>query len=367
MSMNDQVAAPNSSPQRRAGVGRRIAKAGLFLLWNVVIIVVLLEIICRVGIITNPAYERRQKLRSATGSFKVMILGDSFTVDRGGTACQLLADDLRKRGFGVLNMGREGFGPGNYLDALETQGPDYAPDLILVNYYAGNDLTDTLFGQAKDNSRRDRIKRIVNVLYVGELILQIRARLAQSARLASTQQVIQESGGRLDSTLSPFLVELARFYPDYLITNLLMENEDAARAWASNQAYLLRLKQIAKKLGSRLVIAGFPSTVQVSESHKDFYTNIGFRYDARLATTRESQDRLASWCQREAITFIDLLPEFRSAQPREFYLPTDDHWNSDGNVFAYQVLRDHLAAEKAIPESAGKTAVPALPVAGRTE
>jgi hypothetical protein len=156
--------------------------------------------------------------------------------------------------------------------------------------------------------------------------------------------------------LNPFLVELAGFYPDYLMTNLLMENNDAKHAWELNQTVLGQMKQTANKFGARLVIAVFPSTLQVNESHIPFYTKIGFHYDARIADSRRPQDAVASWSQRESVPCIDLLPSFRSSQPHEYYLTNDDHWNGDGNQLAYRVLRENLEAEKVLPQPRSQAA-----------
>jgi len=350
LSMNEQPSGLSVASPRRISFRRRVVKLGLFLVWNAIIVFLLLELVCRFGLIKNPAHERSQKIRAAAGSFKVMVLGDSFSLEREGTVCQLLASDLRQRGFGVLNMGVEGTGPINYLQNLETYGRDYHPNLILVNYYVGNDLTDTLFGEARRSGWKESVKRVIKWSYLGELVMQVRAQYAQRVRLAPVVQSIHDSRGSLPDTLNPFLVELARFYPDYLITNLLMENDDAKRAWALNETVLGQMKQAASKSGARLVIAVFPSTLQVNESHVPFYTNIGFRYDAHIADSRKPQETIASWCERESVLCLDLLPAFRSAQPHEYYLTNDDHWNDDGNRLAYQVLSERTKAEKVWPE-----------------
>jgi hypothetical protein len=53
-----------------------------------------------------------------------------------------------------------GEGPSYYLDRLTLYGDMVRPRLVLVNYFAGNDLTDTMYELAP----RGRAKRLVKRL-----------------------------------------------------------------------------------------------------------------------------------------------------------------------------------------------------------
>jgi hypothetical protein len=81
------------------------------------------------------------------GTLRVLLLGDShtagFEVDQDKMYASVLEQSLRQRGIRaeVLNAGISGFGTAEELAFLENEGMRYAPDVIVVAFFA-NDYSD---------------------------------------------------------------------------------------------------------------------------------------------------------------------------------------------------------------------------------
>jgi hypothetical protein len=96
----------------------------------------------RVGIVENPRFDRRQlqgKVNHHT--YKLLVIGDSFFLPKSllGT---LLSRDLGSYDVAVLNAATSGTGPFEYLEEMKTVGTEFKPDVVLLSYYVGNDLTN---------------------------------------------------------------------------------------------------------------------------------------------------------------------------------------------------------------------------------
>ncbi len=93
--------------------------------------------------------DRERTLEKPAGVFRIAVLGDSFTeargVDMDKTFTALAENYLRscpgfKGGVEVLNFGVSGYGTGQELLELEKKVWQFDPDLILLQFFAGNDL-----------------------------------------------------------------------------------------------------------------------------------------------------------------------------------------------------------------------------------
>ena len=75
---------------------------------------------------------------------QILVLGDSFMNHwhSGDSVYELLLKDLEPYRVEILNTAAGGRGPSDYLNLLRRHGPRFRPDLILLSYYVGNDLTN---------------------------------------------------------------------------------------------------------------------------------------------------------------------------------------------------------------------------------
>lgn len=310
----------------------------LYLLYLVAFVGVVLELACRLGLLPNNAYTIHANLDRRKGETNVVVLGDSFSLETPVSASTLLRQHLGERGVATLNLAGGGYGPRNYLYQLRTYGLDYSPRIILLNYYVGNDLSDTMYDrQARVPLKRWASEWLRRSYFLG-FVLDTRGLRIELARLREAEQKLKQATVAT-KPFNPLLFELAKAHPDYITINLLMESEAAMQAWAVNQGILRTIEALGKQHKARVLLTIFPATTQVNQSHLEFYRSMGFVVDQRTLTENKPQDLLNSLCKAEQWDCLDLLPAFRrEGRDHTLYLVNDDHWDADGNALAYREM-----------------------------
>lgn len=96
--------------------------------------------------------DRERSFRKPSGVIRIAVLGDSFTearqVDLKDTFCAVLEKELRSRGMPggsdveVLNFGISGHGTSQQLLSLRQRVWPFQPDIVLLAFYTGNDVSD---------------------------------------------------------------------------------------------------------------------------------------------------------------------------------------------------------------------------------
>jgi len=100
-----------------------------------------------IGRTNSSGFRDRERTRErASAASRIVALGDSFTWGAGitydDTFVTLLEQKLQAEqpGAEVMNLGASGFQPDEYLSVLTWHGLQYHPDLVLMNFYIGNDF-----------------------------------------------------------------------------------------------------------------------------------------------------------------------------------------------------------------------------------
>jgi hypothetical protein len=313
---------------------------------------------------------------------RMLVVGDSF-LDRWPID-HCLRGDLQaycdRRNIGLNNAAGSGYGPVEYHERITTLAPTFRPGLVLIFFYAGNDLTDVI-NRPGGVPRSGQQASVFN-LNVDRWSAPILALIETPAyaRTAPAQTAAQPSGQPPDAGVPPLeafnwqifqhygidpeLIELARQrlrYPndvesgyvnphllgtalrdrDYIVDNILMESERARIIWDEIRRLLLESFVAARANGADVCLVVIPSTVQVNRSHYDFYRRCTFTVDERLLDSRRPQDALAELCRDAAVPIVDLLPAFRVSSG-ELYFLNDDHLNQAGHELAFKVLREQF-------------------------
>ena len=98
----------------------------------------------------NTGLREPEPRQRKTNTFRILCLGDSFTFGQGVGNREawpyLLEKELkkkfRKRDIQVVNAGVPGYGTDEELEVLRLRGPEYRPDLVVTQFFAGNDFDD---------------------------------------------------------------------------------------------------------------------------------------------------------------------------------------------------------------------------------
>jgi hypothetical protein len=322
-----------------------------------------LEFILRVGIVENPRFDRRQIQGKVNHhKYKLLVVGDSFIVPKSLLG-RLLPHDLGFYDVAVLNAATGGTGPFEYLEEMKTVGTEFKPDVVLLSYYAGNDLTNVQnhpkfkpFRQ-RDNQTGVAInssssRPFFRHLYLYHYLL----RSSQIVRRRFFNYEEMEAAGippdliedAKTSKINPWLLKLALDQKNYFLDNLLMETDENMRAWRKAKELLTEVHEICTRHNSQLVMIVFPASVQVNESHFEFLKRLRFNMDDRTLNSAKPQRLLLEFCRERNVRCLDVLPSFRARRSEEFYRDKDDHFNEAGNRLAETLIVEFILKNTAI-------------------
>ena len=258
----------------------------------------------------------------------------------------LLANALTANDIGVLNLAHPGASPIYHLEKLKEFGGLFGPDVILLNYYVGNDLTDTrryVNRGRGTKSLKDRIRGTLTKLYLFHVWVEVKTNYANRRRLSRVEESLdKESGARAD-ILNPFLYELVSANPEQIVESLAVPpSAEIEQLWEVNKEVLLDIKKASEQLDARLIVCVFPHSAQVNLDHYAFLRGIGFTLDEQFLHAARPQELMAEFSRENGVECFDLLPRFRENRDRRFYLENDDHWNEQGNAFAFELIKEYL-------------------------
>ena len=204
---------------------------------------------------------------------KLLILGDSF-FDRRTELNDLLVEKLTPRRYEVLNLAMSGMGPVEYLWELQAYGRAFGPNIVILSYYIGNDLTDVQYkGEAlvsQDTGVKARLRPIIRSLHIYHFFKEKREALRM--RRLDVELIrahgVDEKWIELASQreINPFLLELAIAHPRYLLDNVLIDTEANMEAWKMIETSLDRIDALCHEIGAELRIVIFPRSIQIDDS-----------------------------------------------------------------------------------------------------
>ncbi len=302
---------------------------------------------------------------------RILLLGDSQLSWWNLDHC--LHEDIRwfcnDHNIGYVNASKGGNGPIEYLDRVQAIGPDYRPQLIILFYYAGNDLTDVMY-RANQRPKEPGLHWIKQLEYTNEAFEKAREfdpfdnrpnlEAEQRQEILRKYDFDWEEFKRqgIDSTLisyaknrlyypgkigpeyvNPHILVMGSWKPNYLYDNNKIDSPESQNAWRVVEEKLDDVRAVSESIGADLKVVCIPSTVQVDSSHYDFYRKIKFRVGSDLHSAKAPQERLATWANRTGVDYIDLLPIFKAyGNTTELYFENDDHLSEKGHSLAFQQI-----------------------------
>lgn len=300
------------------------------------------------------------------GRFRILALGDSFTyglVPYPDNVMTLLETHLRAacpgRDLDVLNFGIGGAGVRDYRTIVTLTLATYEPDLVLVNFYAGNDGPD-LYRLVHEGPRRRR-----SILHASRLWTFGRnaLRVWRGVHDLGTVRAARPAPGRVprggtpvdpahhvdprDPALAgPVFTEAAFAAVQAVDLRRLYRPQDPAvveRAWRPVLADLEAIRAEVLRPGRRLALVIYPSALQVYPERLTPLVETLRSRPRYAALSADALDpplpnrQLAAYCQQAGLPCTDLTPAFAEARgvPGEpLYKKRDGHWTIRGNHVA---------------------------------
>jgi hypothetical protein len=261
---------------------------------------------------------------------RVVMLGDSFaaglSVDFDRTFPQICKRLLNEGGgdWDVMSLAVAGFGTAQELLAFEQFGRAFEPQVVVLNFFAGNDISD-------NSPELSTALRPYFVVRDGRLV----ATPASESRRALTGWLNEHS--RLYTWQKRQTQKIERVVKkDVVIDPVLrvfLSQTDAAmeRAWGVTEALILRLRGEVEAGGGRLLVSYIPFADEVNA---DWWDET-IRRSRPLADAQWSLDRpstrLAEFCRRNGIAFVSVRDAFRHEDGEErLYFP-HGHFNERGH------------------------------------
>jgi len=212
----------------------------------------------------------------------------------------------------VLNCGTNGYGTANALGLLQDIGPQLAPDLVLLGFYA-NDFSDNLAGinaysvkdgylfdersqrywQARPLLRRSHLIRLINRVWDG-----IRVRWF----------------GGLPQGRAGWNFDL----------------DDLRKGGALSAALIIQMRDLSRQIGARFAVVWLPAPELVRSTKR----KIPIRWQLRAAVSSAG------------IPSIDLLAPVRQLRRwRNLYIPKDSHLSAEGHAFVGRLVSQFIESE----------------------
>lgn len=289
--------------------------------------------------LNTKGYKDKEFERKDSRTYRIVGIGDSFTF--GVTpypnnfltiAEEQINAGLPEKRTELYNMGIPGIGPPDYLSVLKGEAFEWQPDMVLVNFFVGNDF--------QNSSRSSRKKMMHTLSYTGTLIYSIYKILTKTDQ-NFREEYLQGIQNYCDScrtlTTEEYLkLQTARSYI-FDANNTYFESDLSDAVF-----YLEKMKSECSKTNTDMIVCIIPD-----ESQVNFDLQNAIRRRLKVSNHEVDWDnsrpnrRLSEELKKRGIYSIDLLPVFTAFKDSVAYVPQDSHWN----IFGNRLGGEHIARE----------------------
>ncbi len=280
-----------------------------------------------VSVRINEAGLRGKALRALQkNSVRLLCLGDSLTWGWGTNddeAYPALLERLLQSRYPlldvqVLNAGVSGYGTDEELGLLKKRGTHLKPNLVIVQFFPGNDFDDNRLPANRSTEIRDGM--LYEVLQPGEQKRPIWLRVVNwLKRKSHLAYLVSERVGYLvmRAGLSPQLERLS--------SGEYFTEDDGRRA----TDLLVEISRVAERLGAKTLFVFAPDKLQLLSRAMN---------PLRAATVVQVAALEAG------VPWVDLTPELvRRGDFDEIYFVEDGHWTPKGHEQVAQVLTERIS------------------------
>jgi len=320
----------------------------------------------------NPAGQRgpSHPYRRNPGKRRVAVLGDSQTWGDGVADDETFVALLDRADTEVLSFATPGWGTDQQLLALDNDAARYAPDVVVLALFIGNDLSDNLnrgtFQYPKPYFTIDTGDRLVlhgvPVPYSSALhgLIEVyRGLMRHSALLNAIAETTRKDWSAR--------TEAREAEPSVALYNSLYVAEPTAedqRRFAMTSRLLLEFVRHARAIGAEPVVLIIPELWQV-----EVFNDAGRRAALKQigAQFRRPQRMFRELLEGEGVDVVDALPALARATRRSratggthTYYPEWRHLNAHGHAAIARLLASRLGVRRR-PVPAGSAAAADAP------
>jgi hypothetical protein len=303
------------------------------------------------------------------GVARIALLGDSLAWGWGVSADAMLSEQLEAlTGAEVVNMAHVATGTGHQWLLLKEKGLAFAPDVVLLAFFVGNDYRNNLDRKSKlpqFTLRDDGGIEVGNVpvprplsARVSELLKRVSLSYFFIGYHFEVLRTAFQSGsgwlGDLSRALSTDEGDGGAWYGEFVDIYRAMPTPEMQRGYDLTEALIREIRAVADAHGIRLLLAVIPDRFQIEDDAwvalvEEVEEDHGPALD-RMRPTRTCLEISA----RAGVDTVDLFPALRAAEATgPVHFPGDIHWNGRGHQVAAQAIHHALAARGWTPSRAG--------------
>ncbi len=303
-------------------------------------------------------------LAKPAGTYRIVVLGDSYSeamqVEREQAYWALLPSRLeacnfaRGKAIEVLNFGVSGYGTAQQLLALQARAAAYRPDLVLLQFTNGNDVSDNSLALDDNKTRPFFVAGGDGRLELDKSFLQG----AEFRRITSwPHETLRELS---DSSRVLQLLRAAKRIS--LVTHAQADgveqgmeavvlapprDERWEQAWRITEKLMLEIHRHAHRLGARFLVFTVPYAIQV---HPEREVRQALQAKLGVPDLFYPDRRIEALAKRAGIDAVALAPRMqRLAEERKAFFhgfPESGlgrgHWNAEGHRTAADLIAERL-------------------------
>lgn len=303
----------------------------------------------------------------ADDTFRILVLGDSFTaalqIPEAETFPKLLETQLQQQfpqtKFEVINAGVVGYGTDNELAYFTHEGYRYQPDLVVLAFFVGNDITDNMryslyklengqlisvkvpprenIGVPPWRQEGSIFRNTRNFLYVNSRLYSVSIELL-------TLSAIQKIPPVASLLISMGFVEITQ--PTVNIGNIYALHHVPEEAWTMTEVLISQLNQEIEADGSQLLVVILPDESEVDEEkRKEIVASQAYLQEEQGVTKFQPTAQMADILEQQGILYLHLLPalqEYQNKTGESLYYKFDGHWVPAGHHVASQAIVDYM-------------------------
>ena len=293
--------------------------------------------------------------------YRIAFLGDSFVsaleVSEENRTSNILEKELNKQfnssknikvKFEVLNLGINGYSTEQELLQLEKKIINYNPDLIILNYYIGNDQIDNYerkifeFKEGKLSVNQNRIfsqrwPRSIFYFLTGKSHL-------ISLIFNNYQRIISY----FNHSASDIRKEVGAGSGKEFIELSILKNETemSKTIWQKTELLLKNISSFAEEKDKKFVVIIIPDRIQENEKDLKYLLSANNFSESDIDIERP-QKTLTGFFEKEKINYLDLLPVLKN-KSSEIHYGEDFHWNEKGHKLVAEKILQKLINESII-------------------
>lgn len=303
---------------------------------------------------------------------RVLIVGDSYIeamqVPLEATVARRLEAALNAGGgkYEVISMGVSGFGTAGELLTYERFGRAYAPDFVILNFYAGNDIRNNspvlepvFIPVYSSDGSVERIlppKRPRRGGVLGRFLAWSQAYRFVRKRILTQNPALAARLVRL-GMLSPQAIERVPSVNGVPVDYWLFaatpgpQAEQWDEAWKHTENLLQRFRTTVERDGARFMMS--IATIR-DRIYPESWATILETYPAMQRVTWDlaaPETRLEGWCREQYVQCVSLTPVFmQHCDEKRLHWVYDGHWTEAGHALAATTLAAALRADEVTRE-----------------